>query len=543
MDRKAPSGSEVSTRPNYRRPGGAASPAGASLAGFLALALSGCGSSLAPESPATARPVAHHAVDGTVQTVRYRAGEGFVPSRIDVETGARVVLINESGESFLPRFAVRQGHDHSAAGTDDSAGSGNDGSHGAQGGHGDHGAREDPGGAVWEISPGRSTVDRWTYKFDVSGYWRFRNELNPDHAGLVVALPGPDTALEPLVMEHEERSFPDPPPPTVEGGAGLLRDREALREFMEAYGPRNALAALRRAELETGLDCHHSAHHLGRMAFAEYGPAASATVTDVCQSGMRHGVIEQLFVTRGISNLAEDVASMCSSTDDEFTRYQCLHGVGHGVMAWTAYELEDALELCEQLGDEWSQTSCYTGVFMENVAGGLSASGRISAYVDPEDPHYPCNRLPDRYVDDCYWYQTSQMLFVFDNDLLRVAEACAEAPTAGRRHCFGSYGRDVSGAHRDSPHRIVQFCGEAPSPLFRADCIDGAARTLFWDSTQRAAGLRLCELVEEGVVADTCYESIVRQAHLVLPNPDLDPFCRELPDRWRNRCRAPATGP
>lgn len=53
---------------------------------------------------------------------------------------------------------------------------------------------------------------------------------------------------------------------------------------METYGPQSALEALRPAELETGFDRHHSAYHLGPMAFAEYGPAASATVTEVADT-------------------------------------------------------------------------------------------------------------------------------------------------------------------------------------------------------------------------------------------------------------------
>jgi len=95
----------------------------------------------------------------------------------------------------------------------------------------------------------------------------------------------------------------------------------------------------------------------------------------------------------------------------------------------------------------------------------------------------------------------------------------------------------VAGLHRLRPHRVVSFCDEAPSSLFRGDCIDGAARTLFWDRTQQANGLDLCAMVEEQVVAETCRESLVTQAHAVLPTADLEAFCGKLPDRWRDRCR------
>lgn len=248
--------------------------------------------------------------------------------------------------------------------------------------------------------------------------------------------------------------------------------------------------------------------------------------------------MEQLFVTRGIGNLAADVDVMCPPPGRSFERHQCLHGVGHGVMAWTAYELEDALELCERLGDESGRASCFTGVFMENVASGLSGpGGQASTYVDWTDPHYPCNALDQRYVPHCYWYQTSQMLRVFNHDLTLVAQACREAPLAARRLCFGSYGRGVAGTHRLSPHRVVQFCDQAPNSLFRSDCIDGAVRTLFWDPTEQAEGFDLCAMVEERVVAETCHESLVAQAHSVLPAADMEVFCVKLPDRWRDRCR------
>ena len=379
---------------------------------------------------------------------------------------------------------------------------------------------------------------QWAHTFHGSGYFRYHNDLNPSHAGLVVSLSPPGETLPPLVLDRLDDSFDTPPALTDEQYRELLGSTETVREYMETYGPHTTLTILRQAEAETGGDCHGSAHRLGRMTFAEYGAAASVSVEEACRSGMRHGVMEQLFVARGISSLADDVELLCPSEDNSFSRHQCLHGVGHGVMAWTAYEIEDALKLCDRLTGEPNQRSCYTGVFMENVVSGLSGEvGQRSAYVDRDDPHYPCNSLAERYVDDCYWYQTSQMLRVLGHDLTLVAEACQEAPTAARRACFGSYGRDISGIHGKSPHRVVQYCQLAPTSLYRSDCIDGAARTLFWDETQQSEGLALCATVQDPLVAESCYESIVMQARAVVP--DLEEFCARLPEGWRDRCREP----
>ena len=500
----------------------------------------------------------HGTPGGPERVVHYRVGEGFVPARLNVETGTRVVLVDESGGQLEPRFgAGRREAESAAAGArpedsghsvHDAADAGNPADHGDRGSHDhgshDHGGHDHGDGPVWteerpapEGSGDAGPQPRFAHTFETSGYWRFHDAAAPEHAALVVALVPPGEKPAPLVMRRDELPSASPPEMTEEDYTALLTDTETLREYMESYGPERTLELLRLGEVETGIDCHGSAHHLDRMAFAEYGAAAAAGLADSCQSGMRHGVMEQLFVGRGIANLAEDVDALCPDADDAFGRHQCFHGVGHGVMAWTSYELEDALGICGRLSDELGQRSCYSGVFMENVVSGLSgAVGRKSSYVSAEDPHYPCNALPERYVNDCYWYQTSQMLVVFNQDLERVAEACLEAPAIGRRSCFGSYGRDVGAAHRRNPYLVVQYCGLPESLMHQGDCIDGAARTLFWDSTQQGAGVALCAEVEEAIVAETCWQAIVNQAHAVAP--DLEPFCARLPDRWRRPCLA-----
>lgn len=471
----------------------------------------------------------HRMDGGPVRLVHYRSDQGFVPDRLDVVTGTRVVLIDETGGQLEPRF-----------GAGDPGAHGGPDSHGGPGGHDGHGGHDRGAAPVWlaDASVDDGTARRFAHTFENSGYWRFHNAAAPGDAALVVALTPPGEKPPPLVMKRDELPAADPPEMTVEDFTVLLTDMERLRETMETYGPGQALELLRLGEVETGIDCHAGAHHLGRMAFAEYGAAAAAGLAEACQSGMRHGVMEQLFVERGIANLAYDVDSLCPGADNAFGRHQCFHGVGHGVMAWTAYELEDALGICGRLGDDSGRRSCYSGVFMENVVSGLSgAVGQRSTYVDAEDPHYPCNALPERYVSDCYWYQTSQMLNVFGQDLEMVAEACREAPATGRRACFGSYGRDVGAAHRGNPYLVVQYCLLPESLMHQGDCIDGAARTLFWDVTQQDAGVALCADVERPIVAESCWQAVVNQAHAV--SADLGPFCGRLPDRWRERCMAP----
>lgn len=67
-------------------------------------------------------------------------------------------------------------------------------------------------------------------------------------------------------------------------------------------------------------------------------------------------------------------------------------------MAWTSYELIDALELCDRLEDSTNQRFCYSGDFMENIVGGLAGTmGHYTEFVS-DDPHFPCNILEEKYV-------------------------------------------------------------------------------------------------------------------------------------------------
>ena len=145
-------------------------------------------------------------------------------------------------------------------------------------------------------------------------------------------------------------------------------------------------------------------------------------------------------------------------------------------MAWTSYELYDALDLCDRLEEDRDQRACYSGVFMENVVGGLSGTmGHFTDYLSDDDPHYPCNALTQRYVGPCYLYHSTRMLILFDYDYGRVAGECANAHPSALYDCFESYGRDVAAETLGDPKRGLSMCQDTvDEPTHRS----GASRDL-----------------------------------------------------------------
>ena len=100
---------------------------------------------------------------------------------------------------------------------------------------------------------------------------------------------------------------------------------------------------------------------------------------------------------------------ICGSSDVFFFRLNCIHGVGHGLMAWTSYELYDSLDLCDSLETDRDQRAlllrwCSWRTWSAGLSGTM---GHFTDYLSNEDPHYPCNALTDRYVAPCYLYHST----------------------------------------------------------------------------------------------------------------------------------------
>ncbi len=95
-----------------------------------------------------------------------------------------------------------------------------------------------------------------------------------------------------------------------------------------------------------------------------FGAAAFALASQECEAGAFHGATETLFRDRGTANVQGDVEALCGSVWVYFYRLQCIHGVGHGLMAWTSYELLDALGFCDRLADDRDRQSSSSGSAM-----------------------------------------------------------------------------------------------------------------------------------------------------------------------------------
>ena len=313
-------------------------------------------------------------------------------------------------------------------------------------------------------------------------------------------------------------------------------------------GPRRAFAVFDR-ELARGgpieAGCHRIAHYMGAAALARYegdvGKAFSHGSAS-CWSGYYHGILEWSFEGVPGERLGIVARELCSEVREQgtFLTYQCVHGLGHGLMITTGYELPDALGACAELQTSWDRKSCRGGVFMENIATGAGSPIEVTGeprWLREDDLLYPCNHdalVPEEAKDQCYVLVTSRVLQANGYDFGGAARWCHRAEPRWVDVCFQSLGRDSSGFSTYDRRETVRLCRAAGRLL--GECLWGAVR----DFTSRFAGgeeaARLCD-VAPAWFNPRCFEGIGTIFATLHDDPaQRISACRALDRRYARDC-------
>ena len=416
------------------------------------------------------------------------------------------------------------------------------------------------------LAPGET----WLFTFDRAGKWLYHDHLYPTISGTIaVTVDGLPEAGETLAGQADNplrrlvdslaawlRGFMGPAEDTATSSAdaepggrpydpniaaddeSIFSDYDRLYSYVKKFGTAKTMQHLHGLSGRLG-SCHDAAHRVGRFAFEVTGNQAFQTCTAECHSGCYHGATERFFKENGTANLNESLPTICSFSTNDFYSHQCVHGIGHGLMAWENYDLPQALTTCDLLERPTSRESCYTGVFMENIVGTLGESGADGHYTNylNDDPLYPCSIVEDRYQGSCYFLQTSRMMTLFGGDFAKIAAACSEVPERFQRHCFGSMGRDVGGVHRGDAPGAIAACQAAPAGAYRNDCLAGAVQDTFWDPSGQDEALAFCALLQRSDEKERCYQTIFERApHIIADIEARRRFCAKAEPRFQPRC-------
>src|SRR6266513_2726428 len=227
---------------------------------------------------------------------------------------------------------------------------------------------------------------------------------------------------------------------------------QRYRSIVAGQGVAAAFAALKTgysADPEMQRLCHAITHAIGQAAMARYDDVAEAFRhgDNACGSGYFHGVMQGFALARGSTSLLSDLNTACAAVPGKERQsldyFNCVHGLGHAVMAVRNDELFDALHDCDGLTGAMERNACVNGV-------------------------------AEKYKAECFDMQTSYALAVVQGDFARVFALCAGVGMPFRNNCYQSLGRDAATISRNQVSPTVATCKLGRGHDQRAYCVLGA---------------------------------------------------------------------
>lgn len=332
-----------------------------------------------------------------------------------------------------------------------------------------------------------------------------------------------------------------------------------LVEIMRQRGTSEALAqleALAAQDERVYAEGHALVHTMGRLSFAHYGDVAEAfgQCRETFSAGCYHGVLEGYLASLPRIE-PQAVAGLCGTAvppgSPPLLKFQCVHGVGHGLVANFDADLPRALGFCDALDNDWGRSSCYGGAFMENIMiewhlrygppsdGSGQAHDATKSMLKADDPLYPCNAVAEKYRRDCYFLQSSAISMFNDNDFEATLKVCDTVPAKYVQVCYQSTGRDISGFTLRDSQRAIDYCllGDDRNEGY---CILGVVRDVTNFRLSTDDGLAFCDLVPEASKA-LCYRGIGEHVDSMFEDQaQRVAECARAPDPYRAACEGGA---
>jgi len=347
-----------------------------------------------------------------------------------------------------------------------------------------------------ELRPNQERVERQV-RNGGNGMPSFSEQLSAEEikqvSAFVATSAGTGTAGK-ISFKPDDKKIED-----CQGNSGCFE--QAFGNLAYNDGPKAALDKLAELSATDPIvqgGCHPIAHRIGAGGLLHYEGEvgkAFAAGNGTCGSGYYHGLLQWKLAGVKADQVASVAGTACKDPEIEsnaFNYYQCNHGLGHGLMLYTALDLPDALGYCHQLQPA-EAVMCSGGVFMENQS---SSFGLQSKWLSTKNLLYPCNSKLVQRRDKlyCYLLVTSHILPYVSGDWVKTADWCRRSERGWVDICFQSYGRDVAGAVVRDPRQMRNLCAMAGSG--EKECIFGAIRDVMNNNNQDPNGKAFCEVVK-----------------------------------------------
>ena len=284
-----------------------------------------------------------------------------------------------------------------------------------------------------------------------------------------------------------------------------------------------------------GIWCHHQGHHIGKFLLGYYNGDVHDALSNAdrkCDSSLHHGIIENFMMQQVILNNLEpddiEVTTFCDIFDDRLTRLECGHGMGHGLVKVSDYDLEWSANRCDEFTITEQKQVCYRGVFMENIVALADGKG----VFDEDDPYSVCNTLEDRHAQVCYQYHATKIGSFTPGT---VFDSCDKIESESMiKYCYIGVKPYLFSAFHNNYQKVVLECSKG-NPDYQTYCYVGMVIGLVdWKGSDE--GITFCKVIPDEFKPD-CYDYLGKM--ILDESPDkIEEECSKAESlKYQNICR------
>lgn len=347
---------------------------------------------------------------------------------------------------------------------------------------------------------------------------------------------------------------------------------EYFISIAETKGAGYAFEVLKVAPIPLNIDMHLMAHIVGDILYVQEGIEGIKVCTHDFRNACSHTIVIGLFVEKGEAALPE-IAETCYEAPGGSGAYtMCFHGLGHGILAYTGYDLVNAVELCEKTGtakyNSEESSQCISGTIMEIINGVHDRElwrTEHEKYFKEDDPLYPCSSefMPDEARPLCYLYLTPHLFevagadigFPTSADFEKAFPLCEGLPASDFRNrdsCYGGFGkeftvlalgRDIRASSiekitNEQLERVYDWCLVAKNKEGITACLMNAMQSLYWGGeNDRRMAVRFCGVLSDPYYEQSCFTNLIGAVSYYIKDQDYRrEFCKELPASYQEAC-------
>lgn len=373
-----------------------------------------------------------------------------------------------------------------------------------------------------------------------------------------------------LELPHGEKEGDYPELNKLSGNENFTVLKDYFVKLANEKGAPYAYEVLKLVKVRPGTDMHLMGHVVGEILYKQKGAAGIQYCTQDFRNACSHTIVVGLFSEKGVGALPEIIEACKKAPGGKGAYNMCFHGLGHGVLAFTGYDIPKTVDLCSQIkknrNDGREFPECVGGAIMEIISGGDHDKElwrvQNEKYMSGEDPLYPCNNniIPKEAKSQCYSYLTPH-LFLFagaslgnpgPKDFEKAFTYCGALKDQDPKNmiiCYAGFGKEfvvlakgrdirkITEMSTDELSTVYKWCQLADRKDGKEACLGSALSSIYWGGeNNRSTAISFCNIMppEE---QEVCFKDLIGTVkYYVSDKSYLRNFCSDIPKAFGQEC-------